>query len=172
MSSIQIYWPSIILQLVVSFGVLYYLTLFLFFPVSVYASLCRDDNGSVTIDGTPMPELHYCEPIVESNSESVISTTNRVRVNSNQPANPQPPHHVITVVVTATPALLPTSTVHRITKPYKAIPTGTLTPTAVATPSPTVKPMPKNTTQPQKQLFLETLRIKVASLFSFLRHIL
>jgi hypothetical protein len=118
--------------------------LLFFFVLSlqpVYADGCEDNNGKITINGTPQPSLINC-PITFQDKQ----TSHTVHVNINNQAQPQPTHSptIVTVIVTATPqpTVIPTVI-------YKVI-YRTITPTATPTQEPTATPSATSTPTPPK----------------------
>lgn len=130
-----------------------------------YAEICADNNGEITIDGTPHPELHMCPSRVRLNgaqgggSKSVI-----IPLNNESKPETVIKTEVITVVVTATPMPSPTAKPYI---PYKAVKavfstlsptfTPTATPSATKTPIPTKRP-PLKAVENNHNLFQTIIR--------------
>jgi hypothetical protein len=110
---------------------------------NTFAYNCHDNNGNVTIDGTPQPDLYNCPMNIAPVHETEVHVVN----NSSQ-AEAVVKTEVITVVVTATPQ--PTTKPYIPYKPvnvvrYTPVPTFTPTasPSATKIPSPTKAPFSK-----------------------------
>ncbi len=146
--------------------------LFLFLALSpqpAYAELCGDNNGNITINGTPQPSLHNCPADIQIGTNGDGHTEITVHNNSH-PAPTQPPI-IITVVVTATPTQTPTPILYHPYKPVHVMrftPTPTQEPTA--TPSATRTPAPTKIQKPKISTHAPPLFQHIAHFFQNIFH--